>query len=155
MVRCADCGFISVRGVANGELLEADDEYRRFAKILTINPFGNEFRQKYTQFPICFAMIDLREELDKERHNGNDDKGCTLNVMHQDRNCGEFTKWRQGLNPKEHREMLDRQWMLKFQDDQRKEDRKWQVRQQINLAVIAGIFIILGAIIGAVLTVIH
>lgn len=148
MVKCADCGFISVRGVANGELLEADDEYRRFAKILTINPFGNEFRPRHTQFPICFAMIDLREELDKERQNGNDDKGCTWNVIHKDRNCGEFTKWRQGLNPKEHREMLDRQWQLEQEEKRRKTDRNWHFMELAITLVVGAVIALVAALVG-------
>jgi len=40
--------------------------------------------------------------------------------------------------------MFDREEMLQWQVDREAADRKWQSQQQIRLAVIAGIFLVLG-----------
>ena len=67
-----------------------------------------------------------------------------------------------GFSPKEHREMMDREWMLKWQADREEADRKWREKQRqedkqwrrIELIVIgiigvlvAGGFAVLGAFI--------
>lgn len=81
-------------------------------------------------------------------------------LSRQDRHCQKWRRWQQGFTPKEHREMLDREWMLKYQAERKESDRnfrlrmaednrKWQAQQQTRLALIAGIFVIIGAIIGA------
>jgi len=62
--------------------------------------------------------------------------------------------------------MLDEQWKLDYQakrdkDDKdfriqmAKDDREWQRQQQTRLTIIAGAFVILGAIIGGVIAIFH
>ena len=43
--------------------------------------------------------------------------------------CLEFTKWELGFTPKEHREMLDRKWMVEREREWREADR--QIQQEI------------------------
>ena len=69
-------------------------------------------------------------------------------IIDDDRTCQEFTKWRQGFTPKEHREMLDRKDFREWQEKQRKSDRWWRIIEVFILVVFAGLFTLLGAFIG-------
>ena len=71
--------------------------------------------------------------------------------MNQERECTFFTKWQQGFTPKEHREMIDRQAMLKWQTEREDIDKKWQIQQRWFMVVVAGIFTIIGGVIGAII----
>jgi hypothetical protein len=119
--------------------------------------------------PLCFAQVyDLRNEFMEITHRKNPthespDVESVRAVIHEDRDCDSFVKWRQGSTPKEHQEMIDRDRLLKLQEEQRNNDRKWQAEreeadrkwrsgQDRKMLVIAGCFTILGTILGAVIT---
>ena len=124
MVKCADCGYLAVRGIMNGELLEADGKFRESGEVLFINTYGNQSRPKYEQQPICFARAEnLIDEFEKETGKQNNTVSAK-NVIVKDRNCTRgYTDWQQGFTPKEHREMLDRKQLLKWQAKREKEDK--------------------------------
>ena len=165
MVKCADCGFLALRDRNDGSLAEADSEYR-----ITGSPMA---RERYKAGPICLmqahdlnhAVREAYEECGKGMSTATtftewylrgadpDDLLITASVIGKERCCPEFTKWLQGSTPKEHREMLDRQWRMdrqrkwdqedqdwrenrseaneKFRADQRKIEREWQGQQRI------------------------
>lgn len=51
-------------------------------------------------------------------------------VIHKDRSdCSEFMEWQPGSTPKEHREMLDRKWVLDQETKRVEDDRKWRAAQ--------------------------
>ena len=83
---------------------------------------------------------------------GEEDKRKVHSEIQKERSCEYFTPWQQGFTPKEHREMLNRDWMLNYQKEREESDRKWQAKQQTRLVIIAGIFKILGAIITVAIT---
>jgi hypothetical protein len=157
MVKCADCGFLTHRNRIDGNFVEVFTEYREIGKYIGIVTFLNT-----ENYPLCFLQsFDLSKE--GENQFGKPDivpgEGDITNwpqrilgVIQKERKCSEFRKWQQGFSPKEHREMMDRERLLKYQENQRKEDRKWQNTQQVRLAIIAGIFTIIGALIGVVIT---
>jgi hypothetical protein len=62
-------------------------------------------------------------------------------------------EWHQGFTPKEHQEMIDRDKMLKWQADREDADKKWQTKQLWMMAIIAGVFTILGGVIAAVISI--
>ena len=68
-----------------------------------------------------------------------------LSVIGRDRNCISFTKWQQGASPKEHREMIDREKLLEFQENRRRNDRKWHWIELIAIVIGTGLFTLLGA----------
>lgn len=81
-------------------------------------------------------------------------------VMHRQRVCNAFTPWQQGFTPKEHREMVDRQWMIDREDRRDKEmrdredrrDREAKSRHRNELVVfglVLGALTIIGSMIQA------
>jgi len=133
-VKCKDCGFLSLRNEFTGQLDEASGPYRvsgeppawRKPSIssggLGANRSGGlDFPYRTT--PICFVMeFDLlAEHLKTGPDYGQMDVSGELakEIISKERHCAAFTKWHQGFTPKEHREMLDRQWRIKHEDDVR------------------------------------
>jgi hypothetical protein len=83
-------------------------------------------------------------------------------VAAEERKCAEFCEWRQGFSPKEHREMVDREELRRWQADREDADRLWRERQDEKrddrqaallwqLAGVAGLFTLIGASAGAVI----
>ena len=120
MVKCAECGYLASRNYESRQLAETETQTR------------NEGVDVYTidgliyESPICFMQVfDLRSEF------GNYALPEQIKaVIQQSRECNEFVKWKQGFTPKEHREMMDRQWMQKYQDERDEKDRKWREEQR-------------------------
>ena len=152
MVKCADCGFLAVRNRYDFHLDEAGRGYRETgqAALGRVNEMAHY--ELHDQQPICFALAnDLKVEFDNETKERNSTVSA-FNVLAKGRDCNSFTKWQQGFTPKEHREMLDREEMLEWQAAREDADRKWRSKRDWYFVIIAGIFTILGAIIGAVIT---
>jgi hypothetical protein len=116
MVRCADCGFLSLRHLETRELREAEGDYRNTGVIprnITLP------KHLYEERPLCFQQLVT---FDPEQCKSPEDR---LAAIQQERgDCRGFTEWKQGFMPKEHREMLDRQWMIEREDRRDKEMRE-------------------------------
>lgn len=136
MVKCSECGFLTIRNFTDGSLIEASDIYRQCGDV----PFRNW--QQLSYIPLCFVRAyNLREELEKvDLHGtqmadgGRPEAGWTeqlLTVIAGERECEPFTEWQQGFSPKEHREMLDRDNMLRWQRDREESDRAFQAREAV------------------------
>ena len=145
MVKCSECGFLAVRTSPNiGEvpyLAEMHEGHRREARISE--------RNVYYPKPVCFMRVAwFREQMDEVPNDAYPDLSP---VIHADHPCDEFTEWHQGFSPKEHREMLDRQFLFDAEERRRKEDKAWRRTELVVLGVIAvvvaGGFTILGAFI--------
>lgn len=171
MVKCADCGYLTLRNIETRGLDEAEEAFREWGKVVGVKwshpvqvgdtPFYTEdklSRYVHQSLPICFARnkdfsSSLRELISK---NYDADK-VVLMVIKTERPCDKFTEWQQGFTPKEHREMLDREAMLKWQTQREDDDKKWRSGQEWRLVVIGGIiagaFTILGGAIGAFITI--
>ena len=90
---------------------------------------------RHESFPLCFAQVcDLTAEFTKADKLGSPNLVALDFVIHEEKECKAFTKWQQGFTPKEHREMIDRQW-----------ERKWRIITGIILVILAGLFTLLGA----------
>lgn len=173
MVRCADCGFLAARVLATRALVEAEPAMRE-DWLSALPPHKGD--EVYATRPLCFAMAaDLGKEIDQylKETPGVTNQACYKTILHGNRRCEQFTPWRQGFTPREHREMLDhkellqaqaeqrvrdKQWQAEqrekdrqFQSEQRKDDRRWQQAQNWwnRIFTIGGV--VLGAILGAVL----
>lgn len=167
MVKCPECGFLASRNVQSRLLEETEQEIRlEGGSIIAwntgkpVDPF---------EPPICFMRspdykavpYTIENSLEPEKP-----ARIVLAEIQRERTCKDFTPWQQGFTPKEHRDMLDREWMQKHQDEREEADRqfrlkmendnrKWQAQQQTRLYLIAGIFTILGAIIGSLIVIFH
>ncbi len=92
-------------------------------------------KARHEPLPLCFmASCNLKDEFKKTAGKDSPDYTSVHFVIHEDRECKAFTKWQQGFAPKEHREMIDRQW-----------ERKWRIIMGIIFIVLAGLFTLLGA----------
>jgi len=146
MVKCADCGFLASRDIETRYLEETEQEIRQEGcPVLMVDTvkIGSKFEP-----PICFMRSpDYRVVPFGQIY---DHKPVKAEIQ-RERNCNLFTPWQQGFTPKEHREMLDREKMLKWQAEREDADRAWRERQEKKLIFIAGGFTILGAVIGGVI----
>jgi hypothetical protein len=71
-----------------------------------------------------------------------------VDILEQERICSEYEKWQQGFTPKEHREMLDRQWMLQ-QEHQHRLEQTNQSRINLGVAFVAVVVAAVGIIVSA------
>jgi hypothetical protein len=120
MPKCAECGYLASRNYESRELEETELGTRNGEAIVISLSTG----MPIYELPVCFMqVIDLRYEFK------NDTPQITP-VIQQSRECNEFVKWKQGFTPKEHREMIDRQWMQKHQEEHEKADKEWREKQE-------------------------
>jgi hypothetical protein len=120
MVKCAECGYLASRNYESRKLEETESGTRNGAAIVISLSTGMPIYEP----PICFMqVIDLRYEYENNAPQ-------ITPVIQQSRECNEFIEWKQGSTPKEHREMMDRQWMQKYQDERDEKDRKWREEQR-------------------------
>jgi len=146
MAKCSECGFLASRGVHSRQLGETEQEIRLNGGSVIVLNTGKPFN--LFEPPICFMRspdykaipFDLRV-----------DKSAVRSEIQRERTCEYFTPRQQGFTPKEHRDMLDRQWMLEREERRDREVKKWQGNQTILALIGMGIFTILGAIIGALI----
>mgnify|MGYP001618254105 CR=1 FL=1 len=149
MVKCAACGFLTLRNDYTGELDEVDSTFRQSgdppARRRPDPPGRLEqstdaiFDKPYLLMPICFVRAwNLFEEFNLGPNPGYATLAPDLvwKVITKPRPCANsesklgFVKWEQGFTPKEHREMLDRERLLKLQFDREDADRLWRERQE-------------------------
>lgn len=145
---CVNCGFLSLRRMEDGQLIEAGDAYRRSGVWPVLDAVSLR--------PICFTMeanlaIDIGDELmsmnpakygtggkinfegfaQAQTIESAQARTALDNVLRRDRTdeC-EWIRWQQGFTPKEHREMLDRKQLMEREDRRDTEQRDWQERQE-------------------------
>jgi hypothetical protein len=167
MARCSECGFIAARVYVTREYLEVDDRKRESGEV------GSE-RGPLEPVPVCFvSSFNIKEEVEVLRKAACDEPtqnsigewisphwaNHVKQVLNTDRECESFTKWQQGCTPKEHREMMDRERMQKWQMEREEADKKWRTEQEekyskaewkryIFLAIMTIVSVIVGVILG-------
>ena len=165
MVKCAECGFLTLRDRLSGELIEVPDDYRVSGRV----PADVAYRGVHN-YPICFVMAwNLFPEVEQAAlqqvtDNSSDWGPYVSDIITRDRLCPPngkelgFTNYQQGFTPKEHLENLDRQRMLQWQAEREEADRSWRERQRredrkwwLVLALVAGLFTLLGVFVGNLL----
>jgi hypothetical protein len=137
--RCNTCGFLAVRLWRETGLYEATQEYREHG--MDDDGPGTQPRSS-----LCF-MQAARLDLEVQAHNkatfGPDMGIGALSIVaviqKPDRNCSKWRAWVLGFSPKEHREMMDRERMLKWQRSDT--IRNWCFRFAELALVAAGIAI--------------
>jgi hypothetical protein len=111
VVKCADCGLLALRSLDTFGLRETSLEYRR--------GLSHPIAEPHSRFvPLCTA-------LQWESPSPDGDYQAAHELLDEERRCDDFfIEWVPGFAPKEHREMLDRQWMLARDDRLTEETRK-------------------------------
>jgi hypothetical protein len=122
MVKCADCGFLSIRNRTTHELCEVSEPVRGS---------GHPHLGIYENIPVCFVMaIPISEEMDGIE--GTDSRSIRrfTEIVSKDRPCDKSVRWHQGFSPKEHRQMQFEEAMLRIQEERRDRDLRWQEEQR-------------------------
>jgi hypothetical protein len=164
MVKCADCGFLSVVRLDDFSYIEADSLYRlegcQSGQGVAHPDVGREphcsihYQNIHTE-PLIVDGVGavqfsnpgggLGAFFDGQ---GKDVAGeAVLPIIRKSRVCAGFYPWHPGFTPKEHYEMLDKERWQKWQQDQRRSDRHWRIIEVIILTLLAGGFTVLGAFI--------
>ena len=99
-VKCADCGYLAVRHRQTRQLLDAELLLRERGYLLEENPGTG--KTVYEPHPICFVQkIKFRDKVGASPTEQSL-KDAVQNIWE----CDQFTDWKQGFTPKEHREMI-------------------------------------------------
>ena len=136
-----------MRNMFTGQLDEMDSDFRETGnpsglKEVIVGGVGQKVSEytktPYRNVPICFALAyPLAEEVQSsaELQEKNPDFLATrvLEVITKDRPCFGYTDWKQGFTPKEHRELLDRRWMMERADQLNRETREREERLRERL----------------------
>ena len=142
IVKCANCGFLAVRGVSDRLLRCANDRERRTGEYFE----GSEF-------PVCGVGAF---PLDREAPIHTAKAPARLAVIRLERTCPRFTKWEPVYSIKDHAEMLKEQAFLSWQQVQQEASRKFQSDESakahsrhIQSLIVSAVVAILAAAIGA------
>ena len=162
MVRCIDCGYLAARNADTRQLEEverghSDTVHEVFKQCGRLEHEFSGLGERHNA-PICFVgHLDLWEEYREATPTATQitelSDSSIVRVLTEERGCPVFADYQQGFTPKEHREMMDRQWMQKHQEEREDADKKWREKQGRNLVIYAGMFTVLGAVIGAVIVI--
>ena len=167
-VKCKDCGFLAIRNLRTLVMEEYPPDARKAGHMpqmhdrdgLPIAPFDNFY--PYESQPRCFAVaVDLWKEgefyqrrvkgrettpavPDEEGHGINFDEQPIKWQINLPRDCDNrklSTPWKPGAIPKEHREMLDREFLTRLQARQQ--------RFALSVAMLAVIVAVVGIVLSA------
>ena len=156
--KCVDCGFLSAKNIYTRNLEEVEKEFRRSGNSPYTILGGKEIGyHTHKEYPICF--VQKYNLLDSFKKTSGQESTKFLLIINKERECELFREWQQGFAPKEHREMLDRENMLKWQVEREESDKKWREQQEkrrskeewrryIFLAVFTIVSVIIGVILG-------
>ena len=106
MVKCADCGYLTMRHRTEYSLLlEVYEDYRKHAVLR---------RPEFTNPPRCFMRVrNFESEFQQvTAADGPAQQQAEIAILQKEIPCAEFTHWQQGFTPKEHRDIRDRQQAL-------------------------------------------
>lgn len=151
-VKCAECGFLVVLRQEDGEPIPANRTYRKE---------GLQAFQRDMVFvePHCFVGA---QQIQAERMGvegkgyiklseagglvdaGEHTEALVLSVIQKKRICSSYTPWQQGFTPKEHRELVARELLMKREDQrdremrEREDKRDWrEFKQRIVFGIIS------------------
>ena len=134
MVKCANCGFLAQRHKDTRELLDAEEGLRKKGDVprqsVGDGPFARTSRPPYVYdcIPLCAR---LQIEFPQEN---------AIETIQEERECREFMQWHPGFTPKEHLEMLNRQFLMEREDHRdaemrAREDRRDQELRRLQQAL--------------------
>lgn len=135
-MKCAECGFLSVRRRHDGELISMPSEiradFRRMPTEYVPGAFDrNQPQPIYLDRPLCAAAA-------RSFPRSTEDLSYSM-MFEQEIDCGAFTKWFPALSPSEHQQ-LDFQNRLLLREDrrdaemrQREDDRYLEMQNREDL----------------------
>ena len=129
MVRCYDCGLLAAPYRSEGTL----EEVPKFSR-----DSGSPTRTS-RGFPVCLALaFDLPQEYEhRSVSRAGTSAGITpadvVPVLHRERECDDFTTWRQGFSPKDHVESRDRNAEREWREQVEKRNQRYRI---IELSIV-------------------
>ncbi|XUX01017.1 MAG: hypothetical protein TUN42_03230 [Dehalogenimonas sp.] len=125
MVKCADCGFLTLKDDIQDRFIEVDEQYRNTGTLLASHAhYGCRIQ------PICFlTRYNLPQEYDDCERPTHEK---ILEVLQKERDCNTdergfgFTRFLQGFTPKGHYEMINGERLFKIEQQQ----REWIAEQR-------------------------
>jgi hypothetical protein len=160
-VKCSDCGFLSL-------ITNADGSHVMASRLFRLEGYQGTDQKDVSSIPFCFVNAqDIHlEKLEAPgvtlipaeagaiglySISGSDGVDVTdvavLANITRERECSMFMPWQPGFTPKEHREMLDRQWMMDREERRDRAQRKWNLTASLFVVVIGWALGILSALI--------
>ena len=122
MVKCQDCGFLSLRVNETQALVETPEGTRQSGQLT--------HRSRHAFLPECFVKAcSFRDEWNRTTPEHEQDQ-ARLRLYTTERDCKSWVKWQEGLTPREHKEMVDQQTLREWQEERRRNDRDWQEAQR-------------------------
>ena len=150
MGNCVDCGFLASRNFISRQLEETEKVTREKGKRADYlrNSGDQAFYQMVHEPPICLKQaFNLWDEagITNPSSDGSEIEQMIASIINSDRQCKEWTSWKQGLSPKEHQDILDREERNGFEEVKRRNDRKWHWIELAAIVLGTGLFTLLGA----------
>ena len=124
MVKCQECGFLTVRVRDTRELCESESDIRYSGKLPSQGGY-----YIYEERPLCFQRQSQFRIDTMEAVAGSFSADQRLEVFSRERECSAFTEWQQGFTPREHQEMLDRKLVVEREDRRDSEMREREDRR--------------------------
>jgi hypothetical protein len=131
-VKCADCGFLTLRKLTTRELVEVEEEIRATGEILADPAFVHKPTPMYEPHLLCFRKSFRLHEEQCQPVLGSSLEQRTLAVIHNQRFCDRFTSWEHGYSPREHWEMIQEAERLKWQAQRDKQAQDFQADQAMQ-----------------------
>jgi len=141
--KCSQCGFLALRNIVDGRLVEADNEYRKYGKPILE---GNECLS-LENYPLCFIRaFDLEKEgedaanqqirLHMAGQPTPDWEAYIIQIINKDRSCGSLVDYQQGYTPRERMDML-------LDDKRRQLEHRWKMRMAIFSPLLAAVLAVI------------
>jgi hypothetical protein len=153
---CFDCGLFTRRATktlgqyTEGDFMEIATDRRE--KLLTFPDVENSPIYCLNQRRDFMALFVTAKE-EQGLSNGNLEQLATIvsDLLTKPHDCPDWRQHQWGASPREHREMMDRERLLKWQSNERKDDKNWRRKELVVLGfvsvVMAGAFTLLGSFI--------
>lgn len=142
-VQCAKCGFLAVRMTLSQGLGEVREELReQWQAADTLKETAHLGVRAHEMVPRCFRRAyPLSKEVGGPYAEERREIEAVQKVIQKERLCTSFTEWEQGFTPKEHQEVINAKELRALEETARKSSNT-------RVVVLAGIFTLLGAVIG-------
>jgi len=124
MVKCADCGFLAQRHIETRELRDAEEALRKSGK--NLYHLSHDRKSKVYIYEVPPLCTKRQTEFPTEEQ-------PIFEAVQQERQCSVFMRWLPGFTPKEHQEMLDRQYLME-REDRRDEEMRGREDRRDELA---------------------
>ena len=141
MKRCVDCGYLALRRLVDGDIVEADTNFRESGLAM----LGPERQWRCSLEPLCFMR---QSQLGAQTRGVKFGTKEVVEAIGNEHDCAAFVEWSQGFSPKEHAE-------AELEAQRIANEHEWRERAlstQTRTTIVAAVVGFLGGLAGAALT---